>query len=250
MKYKSILTLSLGGIFLANAQVFSQEQDTVDYRSAYNLILEQQWAEATENFESFTANWPDSVWADDAAFWGCYSVEQEESVEEQENFSCYQQFISNYPDSSWISDARTKLAVLGAELAALGFPEYRDQSSDSYDFDFDFDSDEVAESIERAMEVAEREMERMRIQVGNIRLPDMPDLPALDEDQLEDIRRATRDAQIRIHQFRHNRRHSADDELLAIVGALRDDERVSEILVERLESTQNSDLRTLSLIHI
>ena len=249
MKYKSILTLSLGGIFLANAQVFSQDQDTVDYRNGYTLIMEQQWGDAREYFENFNLEWPDSVWADDAAFWGCYSVEQEQTVEEQENFSCYQQFISSYPESSWVADARTKLAVLGADLAALGYPDFMDQVSDDYDFDFDFDfdSDEISESVERAMEVAEREMERVRIEVANIQIPDMPDfpeMPRLDEDQLEDIRRATRDAQIRIHEFRHSRRHSADDELLTIIGALRDDERVADLLIERLNATENENMRT------
>ena len=251
MKRKTFFTLSLSGVLLVSAQVFSQDQDTVDYRSAYNLILEQQWADARENFEQFSADWPESVWADDAAFWGCYSVEQEQSAEEQENFSCYQQFISSFPDSSWVADARTKMAVLGAELSALGYSEYIDQVTDEFDFDFDFDidSDEISESVERAMEVAEREMERVRIEIGNIRIPNMPDfpdfpdMPEFSDEQMDDIRQAMRDARMQLHEMRH-RRHSADDELLTIIGALRDDSRVSDLLIERLEDTEDDTMRT------
>ncbi len=252
MNRKVLFTLAMSGVIGLSAQVFSQEQDTLDYREGYNLILEQQWTNAQAYFENFRVEWPESVWADDAAFWSCYSVEQQQTEQEVTNFSCYQQFIGDFPNSSWVADARTKLAVLGTELAALGYPDYLNQVSDDWDFDFDFDNDfdfdadEISETVERAMEVAERQMERMQIEVNNVRIPDIPDFPdapVISEQQIEDIRRVTRDYQSRVRNF-SRRRDSADDELLTLVGALRNDERVSEILIQRLESTDNPNLRS------
>ncbi|MCG8415848.1 MAG: HEAT repeat domain-containing protein [Pseudomonadales bacterium] len=252
MNRKLLIATSLSGVLMLNAQVFSQEQDTLDYREGYNLILEQQWLNAREYFDNFRVEWPDSVWADDAAFWGCYSVEQQQTAEQVENFSCYQQFIGDFPNSSWVADARTKLAVLGAELAALGYPDYLNQVSDDWDFDFDFDNDfdfdadEISETVERAMEVAEREMERVRVEIRNVEIPDFPDFPdfpIITEDQIEEYRALARDAQAQVRHF-SRRRNSADDELLTLIGALRNDERVSEILIQRLESTDNPNLRS------
>ena len=84
-----------------------------------DLVLEQQWSNAREYFENFLTDWRDSAWADDAAFWTCYSAEQEQSNPES-NFSCYQQFVNDYANSSWVADARSKMAVLSSELAELG----------------------------------------------------------------------------------------------------------------------------------
>ena len=68
MKSKHLVPFTLGSALLLGAQAFAQEQDTLDYREGYSLILEQQWSNAQNYFENFRSQWPDSVWTDDAAF--------------------------------------------------------------------------------------------------------------------------------------------------------------------------------------
>ena len=50
MKHRKLLVITLSVSLLVTAQVFSQEQDTVDYREGYGLVLEQNWAEAQAYF--------------------------------------------------------------------------------------------------------------------------------------------------------------------------------------------------------
>lgn len=253
MKQKTLLPITLGSALLLGAQAFAQEQDTLDYREGYSLILEQQWSNAQNYFENFRTQWPDSVWTDDAAFWNCYAIEQEQSDQEN-HFNCYQQFVSDFAGSTWVADARTKLAVLGSQLAALGNPAYLEELGASWEFDFDvdwdFDAEELSETVERAMELAEREMSQVAIVLENIELPEVPEIPDIPEirgvggfgpDQREWQARAQEMA-ARAQEMVW-RRSSGDDELLALVGALRDDARVSEILMDRLESTENENLR-------
>jgi len=257
MNRKIFYSLSLGSALLLSAQVFSQEQDTLDYRAGYDLVLKQQWADAQELFNEFRSNWPESGWLDDASFWNCYAAEQQQS-EQENNFSCYQDFIAEFPDSSWVADARSKMAVLGSELAALGDPTFFSLITDGWDVEFDFnggdiDEEEIARTVERAMAEAEREMERVRIQINNLDLPDIPDFPDFPDfpnmpnfspEALEEMRARVAEAQERAREFSRRRRSSADDELLTIIGALREDERASELLMRRLESSDNPNMRS------
>ncbi|MDA0687519.1 MAG: HEAT repeat domain-containing protein [Proteobacteria bacterium] len=264
MNSKALASFALGATLTVSAQVFSQDQATVDYREGYNLVLEQQWSSAREYFDKFLNDWADSPWADDAAFWTCYSAEQEQSDPES-NFTCYQQFVNSYANSSWVADARTKMAVLGSELGELGYPEFLSRVDRDWDFDFDFDFDfddsdvdidvdEISRQVERAMARAEREMERVRIRVNNLDLPDLPELPELPDlpdfpnisaEQMDEYRAMARDAAERARALAMTRRRSsADEELLTIIGALREDERASDILIQRLESSDNPTLRS------
>lgn len=250
MKYL-LLPLALGISSLSAAQGLSQEQDHIEYREGYNYVLQQSWAEAQEYFTEFQNTWPDSVWADDAAFWRCYSIEQGKN-DAGENFDCYSSFMGNWPGSSWAADASSKLAILASNLAALGFPQYIDEVSNSWDFDFDFDSDEIGDSIERAMEQAEMELERYeaereRMRLQGIELPPAPPMPNVDIDVSElrvNAQEIREHAERVMRRFNREQRNSADDELLTVMAALRGNARASEILVERLKSSDNPVMRS------
>ncbi|NKB34563.1 MAG: hypothetical protein GKR91_15835 [Pseudomonadales bacterium] len=272
MKSIKLLPLSLGLGLLVSAQVFSQEQDTLDYREGYGLVLEQQWNDAQAHFIEFQSDWPESAWVDDAAFWNCYAIEQSEGGTDQtEHFNCYQNFVQNYPNSTWIADARSKLAVLGSRLSDLGYPQYISGILNDSGFDFDFDTAEFEETIREAMELAEEEMERLREQGYDVPaiippIPPVADLIVIpdfdeddfvfnfDEEQIEEMRenaeRMRRNFdRVRVEVDNTRRevrriRNSGDDELLTIIGALRDDERVSEVLIQRLETSENPEFRT------
>ena len=43
MNSKTLASFALGATLTVSAQVFSQDQATVDYREGYNLVLEQQY---------------------------------------------------------------------------------------------------------------------------------------------------------------------------------------------------------------
>lgn len=273
MKATKLLPLTLGISLLLNAQVFSQEQDTLDYREGYGLVLEQSWNDAQAHFLEFQSDWPDSPWVDDAAFWNCYAIEQGEGGSDQtEHFNCYQTFIQTYPDSTWVADAQSKLAVLGAQLSDLGYPQFISGILENSGFQFGFDPEEFEATMSAAMEMAEEEMERLREQGFDVPpIPPMPNLADIDvipdfsnlenwdidiefdEESLEEMRegaeRMRREfdrVRVEIDQTRREvrqRRNSADDELLSIIGALREDERVSDILIQRLESSENPEFR-------
>jgi len=261
MKQKTLFLVAIGTGLLMSAQVFSQQQDSIDYREGYGLVLEQRWNEVQAHFIEFQSNYPDSAWTDDAAFWNCYAIEQA-STEREEQFNCYQQFVDSFPDSSYVADASSKLAVLGSRLASRGSPEFitRLMEQSEVDFEFEFNAEEFSETFEETMALAEQEMERLR-EYG-IDVPSMPDLPDLrivtgdvqriniDIDDIRDDALRMRDdmQRSRIEMQRMGRemrfrRNSADDELLTVIAALRDNVCAAEILIERLRSTDNPEMR-------
>jgi HEAT repeat protein len=135
---KPVLACTLAALAFCTTPVFSQEDGTA-YREGYDLILAQRWVEAREHFGRFQQQWPDSAWADDAAFWQCYAQEQPDSDQEA-SFQCYEEYIASWPNSSWVADARSKLLVLGSELASRGRPQFLERLE--FDDEDDFDSDQ------------------------------------------------------------------------------------------------------------
>ena len=253
---KLLLPLAIAYSSLSAAQ--GVQQDHIEYRQGYSFVLQQSWSQAQNYFSEFQSNWPDSVWADDAAFWLCYSIEQEKN-DATANFQCYSDFISNWPESSWAADASSKLAILGANLAALGFPQYIDEVSNRWNFEFEFDSDEIGDSIERAMEYAEAELaryevERERMGAQGIELPVAPPMPVMPLQGIEsvievrDLAFSAQDIRLQtervMRRFNRDQRNSADDELLTVMAALRNNDRAAEILVTRLKSSSNPVMRS------
>lgn len=250
---KILVPVGIGFSTLFAAQAIPQEQDSLDYREGYSLVLEQKWSNAQNHFSDFGIEWPESSWADDADFWNCYSMEQATS-EQDKHFQCYENFVGQWPESSWVTDASSKLAVLGSELAALGYPQYVREFREDFDFDFDIDSDAMSEAIESAMAEAEREMQRFESQrFGELGIPTpptepVPPMPPVSSMDFSEIRESARQMRHQAEQFRRrfNResRNSADEELLTVLSALRDNERASEILISRLEQSDSPAMRS------
>jgi hypothetical protein len=171
--------------------------------------------------------------------------------------------------------------VLGTQLSDRGYPEFISGILGNSGvngisgilgdngFEFSFESAEFEETIREAMELAEEEMERLREQGYDV--PPIPPVPPIgdvfafsdggdfdfdfdfDREQIEEMRenanRMRREVdRVRVEVDRTRRevrrmRNSGDDELLTIIGALRDDERTSDILIQRLETSDSPEFR-------
>src|SRR4030042_3366954 len=92
----------------------SQEKDAVAYKQAYNLVLQEKWADALKAMEELVKNYSKSAWVDDARFWQCYAREKL-SQSPESVFKCYQEFINAYPESEWADDARANMVWLGRQ---------------------------------------------------------------------------------------------------------------------------------------
>src|SRR4030067_1733291 len=99
----------------------SQEKDA--YKQAYDLVLQEKWADALKAMEELVKNYSKSAWVDDARFWQCYAREKL-SQSREDVFRCYQEFINAYAESEWADDAPANMVRLGRDLAQAGQPEY------------------------------------------------------------------------------------------------------------------------------
>ncbi len=162
MKRKLALAIAISSMSLLATESFAAEADNIAYREGYGLVLEQRWDAARKHFESFQTEYPGSAWADDAAFWLCYAIEQATN-QKADDFACYESFMNAWPDSSWVLDARSKLLMLGSLLASRGNPQYierirfinNNDAEFDFNFDFDFDDDAIADTVAAAMERAQ-----------------------------------------------------------------------------------------------
>lgn len=248
-----LLALAAGGLLYSPA--FAQEQASDEYRAGYELVLEQNWAEAQRYFTDYQMRWPDSSWADDAAFWNCYSMDNG-GADENLRFECYQGFIRDWPESSWVTDAASELAKLGSQMAKRGVSGPWLEFFNLGDIEFDqqtieLDAEEIQRTVERAMESAEQglllarqEIERMREQ--GLDIPPISEVPEINEQEIEIaiVEGLNQTRRVRVERGRRDyRRGGADDHLLSIVWALRDNEQATSILLNRLQSTDDPDLR-------
>ena len=100
-----------------------QEEDAIAYQAAYNLVLDEKWGVALQEFDRMLKQYPRSAWVDDARFWQCYSREKiKESPEKV--FDCYYDFIDKYPSSKWVDQANANLIRIGHQLVKSGKKEY------------------------------------------------------------------------------------------------------------------------------
>lgn len=101
------------------------KNDVKAFKSAYSLILNEEWKKAYGEFESFITKYSKSHYLDDALFWQCYCREKMGQKPEQV-FSCYTDFIKKYKRSKWTDDARSNVIRIGHQLAKDGKKEYID----------------------------------------------------------------------------------------------------------------------------
>ncbi|MGZ5498567.1 MAG: HEAT repeat domain-containing protein, partial [Candidatus Aminicenantales bacterium] len=119
-----ILAAGLAQAALVAAEVpAGQEKDSIAYKQAYSLVLEEKWSPAKAAMDDLVRQFPKSAWVDDARFWSCYSQEKLGQSAEVV-FKCYQKFIDDYPESDWTDDAKSNMIRLAQGLAKTGKPEY------------------------------------------------------------------------------------------------------------------------------
>ena len=97
--FVSLLSLSVLSPRLSAAGM--QDEDTQEYKRAYNLILDEKWEEAHKALENFIRKFRRSDWIDDARFWQCYTREKLNSdLEEVFDFSLEQSKASGHRDGA------------------------------------------------------------------------------------------------------------------------------------------------------
>ncbi|HEY4491145.1 MAG TPA: tetratricopeptide repeat protein, partial [Acidobacteriota bacterium] len=97
--------------------VGKEEQDK--YYAAYNMILDEKYAEAIQAFEKFRKEFPNSDKGDDAFFWICLAREKS-GLSAEEAAKCYQNFIAAYPESDYADDATENLVRIAHQLVKKG----------------------------------------------------------------------------------------------------------------------------------
>ncbi|MEX0619668.1 MAG: HEAT repeat domain-containing protein [Pseudohongiellaceae bacterium] len=208
-------------------QAHAAEEDSSAYRQGYSLVIEQRWEEAQRYFSEFMDNRQGSEFADDAGYWHCYSEEQIGNDAETQ-FGCYGDFIEQWREtgSNWLDDARERLVIIAHRLASQGRPQF---------------IPEVLDYMDRP------------------ELPELPDLPGIDAERIrqqverglaraQDQLRALEDQDWRAYVdhyrgFSPRTRRSVDSELLGLLTALRGNPRAGEILVERLNTTDDPQVK-------
>ena len=92
------------------------------YNRAYNLVLDEKWAEAEKAFQNVTRQHPNSAYIDDSSFWICFAKQKQRKLED--SVKCYESFIEQNPKSEWADDAQGNLINVATALAKAGMPQY------------------------------------------------------------------------------------------------------------------------------
>lgn len=217
------------GLMLALVSPLQAAEDSnAAYSEGFNLVLQQQWQQARDYFTRYATDWPDSDMQDDAGYWRCFAWERSQNVS-ADQFNCYQDFVNRWEDSNWLDDARERMMIIGRRLAEQGQPEFLRKAFDGMDFDFDFDFDiDVSEIQRMAEEQASKAREMVR--TFQINTADQQDKVLALQDGLRTVR------------LQINRRN-VDRELLAVLSALKDDPRASELLIKRFNDSDDPEVR-------
>ncbi len=118
-----IIVLLLAFVFANGLNAAKKQDDGYKvYQQAYNLILDEQWNEASNAFKDMLQRYPKSAWVDDAKFWQCYTLKKQDQPEKA--VACYENFIHVNSRSKWINDARANLVKLARQLSSTGNPKY------------------------------------------------------------------------------------------------------------------------------
>lgn len=86
----------------------------LEYQTAFDLLRESRYEEATPAFKNFISSYPKSSYADNAQYWLAESFYVQRDFENA--ILAYQSLIDNYPDSNKASHSALKLAYSYQEL--------------------------------------------------------------------------------------------------------------------------------------
>jgi tetratricopeptide (TPR) repeat protein len=131
------------------------------YKEGYNLILEERWNEAREQFGTLITKYAKSEYVDDAQYWSAYALMQ---TDRKKAVTAYQKFIESYPKSSYYDDAVADLGQLrsGVFVVTPGTPHpVVTPLPDGEGFHYEFGPN--SRQFERQMMKMERQLSRMRV---------------------------------------------------------------------------------------
>ena len=79
-----------------------------EYKTAYNFVLDQRWAEAITRLEAYINKYPNNQYTDDANFWLCYSREKRGDNADAV-YQAYEKFVEKFSRSQYVNDARSNI---------------------------------------------------------------------------------------------------------------------------------------------
>ena len=96
------------------------------YKTGYNLVLEEKWADVRKAFGDLIVKYPKSKYVDDATYWVAYSWRFNDKGKAVE---AYKKFLKDYRDSNYYDDAVADLTRLETPAVVAGTPSPRATSS-------------------------------------------------------------------------------------------------------------------------
>jgi HEAT repeat protein len=81
------------------------------YRRGYGYIMEERWVEARKTLDELQKLFPQSPYAEDAAYWSAYALAQ---TDRRKAMTAYALFLERFPRSRYAEDATADFAVLRA----------------------------------------------------------------------------------------------------------------------------------------
>ena len=81
------------------------------YRTAYELILKQKWAEARAKFDDIIKRYPRSPYSEDSRYWICHT-RWRLGEPPADIHACFLNFIEKYPHNKFTAQARSNLVEL------------------------------------------------------------------------------------------------------------------------------------------
>ncbi len=83
------------------------------YREGYSAVLAEAWEQARRAFAELEQRFPESPFADDAAYWTAFSWK---SSDREKAATLYRKLLRTYPASPYVSDAVSDLKLMEVEL--------------------------------------------------------------------------------------------------------------------------------------
>jgi HEAT repeat protein len=83
-------------------------------RKGRDLIEEEKWQEAAQNFTDFVSKYPQHKSVDAAMYWLAFSLKKQGRLRDADQ--ALERLIKEYPKSSWKDDARTMRVEMAAQL--------------------------------------------------------------------------------------------------------------------------------------
>ena len=114
-----ILLLAL----IISPNIIHAQTDTKIFQEANKHRQQGEWLDAINNYQRIVGEFPESPFADDAAYWSGYCMEKS-GANILDAFMLFQELLSKYPNSNWCDDAQIHQLHLAQLLSIQGQPAY------------------------------------------------------------------------------------------------------------------------------